>query len=360
MKILVATFRYLTLTGSETFTYTLLKALSKKNLQICFYSPYAGGRILKETKKLKLKKISNNIKDFLDDSFNVIHCHHGPTAVLLRYYFPKIPMVYLMHGPLPFLEQPPDFINFNYYGCISNKIKNNLIKKGIPLKKIFLFPNSIETKRFSPDSKLPQKPKKLLVLSNYINNKGRIIINQACKEANLDVLYIGKGKAVFNVEKYLNKADIVLSLSRGIIEAMSCGRAALVFDYDNKIYKTGDGMVTKKNVDKLALKNFNGNSKKILFNKNNILKEIKKYNQKMGEFNRLYAIKYFDIYKNLKILLRIYKQAKKEKSKKFNKIQVSYTAQTIEKLLAFEKLSINNQDLRKLLSQRFKDQLKRR
>ena len=52
MNILVATFRYLTLTGSETFTYTLLKHLTKLNHQITLFSPFLGGKILKETKNI--------------------------------------------------------------------------------------------------------------------------------------------------------------------------------------------------------------------------------------------------------------------------------------------------------------------
>lgn len=357
MKILVATFRFLSLTGTETFTYTLLKTLKQKGLRVSFYSPFLSGPILKATEKLKLEKISDKLSFFKKQSFDLIHCHHSPTAILLRHYFPEIPMVYLMHGPLPFLEQPPDFLTFNYYGCLSEEIKDLLKKQNIPLKKLFLFPNSVDTRRFSPSASLPKIPHKLMVISNHLNKKGQTIAKEACNRLNLEVSFIGKSKAVFNVEKYLKKTDIVLSLGRGIIEALSSGKAALVFGLDDNFYKYGDGMITKRNIKKLSLRNFSGRTQKIPFTVENLVKEIKKYNHKMGEFNRNYSLKHFDFNKNIEILIKIYKKAKKERVKKFDKKRVAFEAKLLEKVLDFEKLAFYQRDFKKLLITRFKDQL---
>lgn len=354
MKVLIATFRYLSLTGSETFTYTILKALKQKGIKVFLYSPFLAGNILKETKKLGIP-IGDHLEDLQDQKFDVIHCHHNLTSILVRYYFPQTPLVYLMHGPQVFLEQPPLFINFNYYGALSLEIKKLLEKQSIPKPRIFLFPNSIDIDRFSPKKKLPEKPRSLLVLSNRVTQYGKQVILKAAKNLDLSVNFLGSNKTKFNVEKNLNKADIVISLGRGIIEAMACGKAAVVFGLDNKLYKTGEGMVMEKNVDKLAATNFSGRANKIPFTVNNLVKELQKYNPKMGAFNYQYVLEHFDISKNIKILIDVYKKTRQESAQNFDQERVNFTARALRKVLDFEKLVYRHRDFRKLLITRLKD-----
>lgn len=356
MRVLISNFRYLNLTGTETFTYTLLEALAKqKGFKIYFYSPFLGAKLLKRTRRLNLS-ISDNLNDFKKEKIDIIHSHHNLTSILLRCHFPKTPIVSLIHGCLEFLDQPPYFLKSNYYGSISEETGNYLKNFNIPKNKIFYFPNSVNCSRFKPKKPLPLWPKNLLVISNYIDRKAAKLIKKVSQQLNLKTWFIGKNKQKFNIEKEINKADIVMSLGRGIIEALSCGKAGLVFSYDH-LHKTGDGMVTKDNIDVLAKKNFSGRAKKIPFNYKNLVKEFKKYNPQMSEFNRQYALKHFDINKNVKKLLKIYKQASQEKPGEYDKKQVDFITQAIKRVFDYQKLAFFYKDLRKPLFIRFRDQL---
>jgi glycosyltransferase involved in cell wall biosynthesis len=356
MNILFCTFRYLSLTGTETFTYTLLKALSGKGHKIYFYSPFMAGKILTKTKKLNIF-ISNNLADFQQEKIDVIHCHHSPTAILARFFFPHTPLVYLMHGPLVFLEQPPKILQANYYGAISQEISRQLLKQKIPEKKLFIFPNSIDTDRFTAMGSLPMWPKNLLVLSNYLNSQGKKTIKSVARKLNLEVQFIGKNRQIWPVEKYIHKADIVMSLGRGVIEAMACAKPVLIFSYDSDMYKTGDGLVTKDNIDRVAISNFSGRSSQIPFNEANLQTELEKYHPDMGVFNRQYVLDHFDIDKNLPILLDIYKMAAKEPVAEYDQETVRFTAQGFMEILNYQKLSERYQSLTSLFFRRFRSQV---
>ena len=358
MNILVSTFRYFSLTGTETFTYSLLKALAgQKKLKIYFYAPFMGGEILKQTKKLNHIFIYDNPEDLAKEKIDVIHVHHNLTAVLLRYYFPETPMVYFMHGCLPFLEQPPEFIKFNYYGALSPEIDSYLKKAGIPENKRFLFPNSIDTSRFSPKQSLPIWPKKILVLSNYINRQGRQITIKAAHRLGLKVIFIGRNKQTFFVEKHIHKASMVMTLGRGAIEAAGCGRAVIVFSYDGNLYRAGDGMLTPKNINKIALSNFSGRALRIPFTVDNLVKEFQKYDRNMGQFNRQYVLAHYDMEKNFHMLMQKYALSYGEKAGSYDKNMVGFIAKGLMETLRFEKLVYRYRSLNQLLFTRFKDQL---
>lgn len=356
MKVLIATFRYLSLTGTETFTYTLLQSLARqKGIDLFFYSPFLSAKLISKTKKLHLK-MTDKLEKFKRVNFDVCQSNHNLISVLLRYYFPQTPILSFMHGKLEFLDKPPFFLESNYYAGISEETCNELKKYGIKKDKIFYFPNSVNTRRFKPNNELPIWPKKVLVISNRIYKKAFKIVKKAVRELNLSLKFVGKNKQKFQIEKEIQQADIIMSLGRGIIEAMSCGKAALVFSND-ELHKYGDGMVTSQNVDLIAKNNFSGRSRKIIFNKENLIKELKKYQPQMGNFNRQYVLKHFKIETNVKKLISIYQKVAQEKAGKYDRKIVNFMAQGIQQILDYEKLALHYKDLKKILFTRFKDQL---
>jgi len=300
--------------------------------------------------------LTDNLKDFKNINFDILHSHHNLTSILLRYYFPQTPLISFMHGRLEFLDKPPYFLASNYYGGISQETCRELKKYKIDKNKIFYFPNSVNADRFKPKNKLPVWPQKLLIISNAIERQAIKTVKKAARELNLSVKFVGKNKQKFHIEKEIQSVDIVMSLGRGIIEAMSCGKAALVFSYD-RLHKYGDGLITKENVAKISENNFSGRTNKIIFNKENLVKELKKYQPQMGTFNRQYVMKHFDIKHNIQRLIAIYQKVSQEKAKNYDTKLVDFISKGIQRVLDYEKLSLHYKDLKKILFTRFKDQL---
>ena len=107
---------------------------------------------------------------------------------------------------------------------------------------------------------------------------------------------------VWNVEDYINKADIVVSLGRGIYEGMACGRACYIYDYNGS-----DGWIDTKNIKEARVCNCSGRRFKRDLKTNYLVEDLKKYRQEMGEVNRRIAEEEYNIKKVAKRLEEIYK-----------------------------------------------------
>lgn len=305
MRILIGTHHFFTPAGSEIFAYTLAKFLSLKGYDITLYSPYPGGIIFENTQKLGIRVV-NDLEQISRENFDIIHVSHNIIAYETRHYFPNIPMVCLSHGVLPFLEQPSlDDLNISIFLATSEEVRNNLISCGISTDKIIIFRNIVDTERFCPINKINPVPQKALILSRRIDSDTLDVIKGACNNLGLEIIRIGNGRGVvWNVEDYINQVDLVFSLGRGILESMSCGRAAVVFDYNG-----GDGMVTYENIDEIQKCNFSGRRFKKRYGVAELINEIEKYTPEVYELNRKLVLERFDALVNIEYLLNIYKKA---------------------------------------------------
>jgi glycosyltransferase involved in cell wall biosynthesis len=305
MRILIANHHYFDLTGTETFVYTLAKSLKTKGSSVTIYAPYIGGLIVQKTKELGIAVV-DDLKLINTGDFDIAHVSHNLIAYKIRAWSLDIPMVFLSHGILPFLEQPPvDDLNISAYLSVSEEVRDNLIGTGVAREKILIFRNIIDTARFHPGSPINPSPQRALINSRRIDADTRAIIEAACARLQINLVSIGDtGKVAFDVEKAINEVDIVFSLGRGILESMSCGRASIVLDYNG-----GDGIVTPANIDEIQKCNFSGRRFGLKFDSDTLVAEIRKYSQELGKIGRDIIIDRFSSDKNVDKLLILYKNA---------------------------------------------------
>ncbi|HEU4789692.1 MAG TPA: hypothetical protein VFS71_08415, partial [Flavobacterium sp.] len=166
--------------------------------------------------------------------------------------------------------------------------------------------NWANTNRFRLKEKINSHPKKALVFSNYLNeNNIYPEIKGACVELGIELEIIGSssGNPCLKPEEILQKYDLVFAKAKAAIEAMATGAAVIVCDYRGL-----GGMVTSSNMKHFRAFNF---GMKLMTNspvKNNLIKEINKYNSseiiKVSE----YIIKESDFFSIVTRLERIYSE----------------------------------------------------
>lgn len=305
MRVLLATNHYFDFTGSETFAYTMARALAGRGCDVSLYAPFTGGAIAYQTRSQGIP-VFHDPKELTAANFDVIQASHNLVALEVRLHFPDVPLVFLSHGVLPFLEQPPvDDLNISRYLAVSEEVRENLVTRGVPEKQISIFRNGIDTERYQPQDDIRPKPERILVVSNRLNAELRKVLETVCRNENLELTFIGdKGRLEERPEEYMNRADVCVSLGRGILEAMSCGRAALVFGYNGL-----DGMVTAENIDEIQKCNFSGRRFKREITVESLASELKKYRQEMGAANRRLVLSRFAIGANVGTLLDEYEAA---------------------------------------------------
>ncbi len=307
MKLLFTNYNLSIPGGSELFTWDIAKELAKNN-GVIIYSPFCGD-VAEKIRKSGLTVIDNLTK-IRNEKIDIIHAHHNITAIQARYFFPNVPMVFLSHGIIPFLESPPSIdLGIQSYLAVSEEVKTYLIKKTIPAEKIRIFRNFADTEKFKPVKPINEKLKKVLVIMNNFDKETYNIIKSACKKLNIGMELIGKTiKCVWNVEYHINNADLVIALGRSAIESMSCGRAVIVYGNSSGVIG-GDGIITGENIDELKQNNFSGRRYKNIITKENLVNEFLKYNPKMGTNNRKMVQECFNIKDRIDELLKIYKDS---------------------------------------------------
>lgn len=137
--------------------------------------------------------------------------------------------IYTVHGIIPALELPKK--GADVYVGVSEEIAT---KYGFE----HVIRNPIDLNRFTTQSKVNPEPQNILAISN--NPLDEDLVREATKGWSFQ--RIGGNNRVKNPEKYIEWADVVITLGRGCYESMAMNRNVLVYDYNG-----GDGMITHEN-----------------------------------------------------------------------------------------------------------------
>lgn len=288
MKILYTNHWLTGLGGSETFAYTFIEELVKNGHKVDLFTCIPG-------------LISNKIrKDFgvrirIQNSYDVIFASHNTTVnKVVGHGF----MVQTCHGIFSHLEKPDEKANIHI--SITKEVRAHLKRLGFDSQIIW---NGINCNRFKPTRKINKKLKTVLSLAK--GKQSNIIIKQACRILGLDYIERRKDRKIWNIENEINKADLVVSLGRGVLESLACGRAVLVYDHREYSNNYGDGIITENNINLLMENNCSGRYLKRSFNLESLIGELKKYDSDIGEFSRNFAVKNLNIKNQVKKYINV-------------------------------------------------------
>jgi len=306
MNILMTNHHLLKFGGTENFTLTAAKGLKKAGHKVTVYSKFIDK--LQPFFEHEEIEVVSDLSLVKDRDFHIAHVHHNISAIEVRFAFPNLPIFYLCHGSLAFLEKPPVLdINIALFGAVSPHRVRELRRMKIADRKIVYFANVCDEGKFRPKGKKPNPfPKRALVLSAKMGMKEETLIRKVCIKLNIKTEFVG-GRfgeiAYYGIPTLINKADIVFTTGRGVMETMLCGRTPIVFDVFG-----GDGMVTPQNFAQLLSRNFTGKAIGKKYTARELINEINKYNPEVIDELRNLAIEHFSIQKQIPRLEKIYRK----------------------------------------------------
>lgn len=279
MKILITNHWLKKLGGSETFTYTLAGALVKAGHSVELFTNVHG---------LVSNRIATDfnipwVPDPQTRHYDLILANHNTCVKQVARNKAKI--VQTCHGTTPKLEQPSTFANEHV--SISTEIAEHLTKLGFHSHVIR---NGIDCNRFKPTRAINARLKTVLSLSHSdeLNN----ILAPMFARYRIKLITLNKFKnPVWDIENYINQADLVITLGRGAYEAMACGRPVLVLDKRKYQALLGDGLLTPDNIDHSSHYNCSGRAFRLNDISQMIDGAISNYNPEMQSWCRDYALK---------------------------------------------------------------------
>lgn len=277
MKILCTNYNLISPGGSETFTYTLSKELARRGHDVDVTAYMIG--------EFSERFTHANLTPKPKAEYDRIFVNHYPCLRTLN--GTKGYKVLTCHGTLG-VENPTS--GADRYVAISEEVKRHMKTAGYEAEVIF---NGVDCERFR--SMQPINKHLTSVYSLCQGEEANGMVKEACQIAG----WRFSDKRGFDMEQYMNEADLVVSLGRGAYEAMACGRSVLVFDSRHYMGLLGDGLLTWDNIDEPKRYNCSGRAFKKIFDTDGLIAEMLKYRPEQGEFNRQHALENMNIEKQV-------------------------------------------------------------
>ncbi|MFW5831563.1 MAG: glycosyltransferase [Prolixibacteraceae bacterium] len=299
MKILITNHWLKKLGGSETFTYTLVKAAKEWGADVDLMTVFEGMVSDRVRKDLGVRTVYSP-----NYTYDMILANHHST-VEICHQKQLGPIIQTCHGIIPKLEQPSQFADA--FVAISEEVERHI-------KSIYAYPvlsvirNSIDTERFKDRTLLAPGIKSVLSLSH--SEKLNAELKEIFNRKGIQFKALNKFKnPVWDVEKEIWQHDLVISLGRGAYEAFACGRPVLVLDHRPYQELLSDGMATPDNMYQLATCNFSGRYFRKTGNLQQLInRELELYNDDNQVYYRHWAVENLDYRKNFEKYLELWKK----------------------------------------------------
>lgn len=285
MKILVTNNTLAGVGGSETYAYTLISELHRRGFDV---EGLAAGGLGVVSKKLTEKGIKTS-SVALSKEYDLILMSH--TSSVPKLAGVKGLRIQTCHGAYHQLEQPTR--EANKHVAVSEEVQNHL--KGLKFESTVIY-NGVDLNRFKPTTPINTQLKTILSLSQSGTLNERL--KKLCAQLGIKLITLNKfANPVFDVENYINQADLVISIGRGVYESLACGRAVFCLDQRHYIGSkpTGDGIVTQDNITNLLKFNCSGRFSKTEYDDAKIIEAIRSYKKELGDFGREFASRELNI-----------------------------------------------------------------
>ena len=236
LSIVLSCLKFSDLTGSELYTYELARALKSLDHTVTIVSNCSG--------EMKERAENEGIEcvDFPEvGSLSpdlIISSHFEPTSLLQKTFTcPIINVIHSENESLWPIEKP--VVGCDHYVAIRDTIKNKVIKEGIHPDSVTEVMNPIDFDRFN--KKNTSSNKTLLFIGPKDHLRKNVIedIKSVAKEKGLDPVFVGRDQEIaptWNTEEFTKNCEMVSSIyvGRTAIEGWVCGKAALIYDVDEK------------------------------------------------------------------------------------------------------------------------------
>jgi hypothetical protein len=276
MRLLLAT-NHLGLGGSESYLLTVAEQLDRLAHEVTLFTPEPGaGAEVAEARGVEVVDESG-----LDGDFDAALVQDGGVSYRITDRCPGVPQLFVAHSAKFDLQSPPQLEGVvGLVVALNDRVAERMRSFASDLEVVRLR-QPIDIERFMPRAELPPTARRVLLLSNAPNREHISILEAACAEAGLELSQLGglSGQAADTLPA-LAAAEIVIGYGRSILEAMSCGRAAYVYDW-----KGGDGWVTPESYPAIEADGFAGTAGGTIIDAASLAGDLRRYNAQMGVVN---------------------------------------------------------------------------
>jgi hypothetical protein len=276
MRLLLAT-NHLGLGGSESYLLTVAEQLDRLGHEVTIFTPEPGGGVPVALERGLPVVDEPNLPDECDAAL----VQDGGVSHLLSDRYPEAPQLFVAHSETFDLQAPPQLDGAVAAIVVLNDRVAARMRSFAVKVEIVRLRQPIDVARFAPGPPLPETPRRALLLSNNPKEDRIGMLEAACEGADLELVKIGgvSGHAS-DTRPPLVDADLVIGYGRSILEAMSCSRAAYVYDFSG-----GDGWVTTESYPAIEADGIAGRSGRSALDARALAEDLRRFDPSMGPVN---------------------------------------------------------------------------
>ncbi len=279
MRIVLATHTFNEVGGSETYLLTVAEQLQRLGHAATIYALELGK--MAELARQRGVEIAPEGED-LGNECDAIISQDGVVAYELADRWPKTPQIFICHSTLHDLQQPPMVPGVAAaVVALSDRVERRMRAMDVNFRVVRLR-QPIDVERLTPRGAARDRPRRALLLGNYLQGDARKLLIDTWSASGLEVVQVGVATNVsLHPEQDIAGADIVVGKGRAILDAMSCGRPAYVYD----AFGT-DGWVTPETYPKMEADAFAGQALPRVVDAEQLRQDLDAYRPVMGQANR--------------------------------------------------------------------------
>jgi hypothetical protein len=297
LRLLLAT-NHLGLGGSESYLFTVAEQLQRLGHEPVLFAVERGaGVTVAQERGIPLCEEGE-----MPEEFDAALVQDAAVSHEVAARRPSAPQVFVAHSETFDLQAPPQVGNAVRTVVALNERVAARMRSFASEREVVRLRQPIDTERFTPRAALPERPRRALLLSNAPHGDRLGLIEAACAAADIELVRVGgRGRQTSDPLDSLHGAEIVIGYGRSILEAMACGRAAYVYDWNG-----GDGWVTAESYPLIEADGFAGRSGETIVDGERMAADLRAYSPAMGPVNHDIVIAHHRANQHAQELLRLF------------------------------------------------------
>lgn len=287
MRVVVSHLRLVGFGGTESYVLTIGEELERLGHEVVVYAPETGP--CAEHARARGIRVVDAEHD-LPERCDALFAQDLVTAYSLAGRYPDAARIFVAHSPSYSVQFPPQAEGACHAVVVLNDRLLRRVRGAACELPVFRLRQPIDLRRFCFQTMgLEQRdPPRVLALSNYTNGARARMIEAACVAAGLELREVGQRAGASPAPEHeIAGAEIVISLGRGVLEAMASGRAAYVLGALG-----GDGWVTPDSYEALEADGFAGRGPGEAISSERLAAELGRWSEELGEAGRDLAVKH--------------------------------------------------------------------
>jgi hypothetical protein len=280
MDIVISALQFGAVGGGETYVITLGEQLQLLGHRLVVFTMEPG-----DASNLAAQRGLEVIvsEDELPDACDVVIANDAVTSYRMADRYPLVPQIFVVHSEDYLVTQPPQVGDIVQAAVVLHDRVGRRVRALANVPDLIRLRQPIDVKRFAPLVPLNDPPQRALLLGNWARDDRRDLVAGVCRELGIECVQRGflTGDPTIEPEADIGVVDIVFGKARVILEAMSCGRAAYVYDHNG-----GDGWVTPERYELLEADNFGGQAEPVAIDAERLRRDLSEYDRAMGPANR--------------------------------------------------------------------------